>query len=536
MRALFCERPHQLSWRDVPAPVVRDPQQALVRPIVVATCDIDAPMIAGETPYRGPIGLGHECIAEVVEVGDDVRRVQRGDRVVVPFQISCGRCAPCRRGTTGNCSAGRGLSMYGFGAAGGDVGGAFADLLLVPYADAMLELVPPQLDVTHYGSLADNLPDAYRAVAGPLARNPGATVLVVGGECVSIGLYSVMLARALGAGEVMYLDRDEDRGERARRLGAWVTVDDYPAKAARRFDITVDASADERGLACALRSTAPDGVCTSTGGYFTDTTPVPLRDFYLSCGTFVTGRCHARPAIAPLLALASAGKLAPDVVTARVCALEDAHEALAEGKREKLAFVRRASFAAAALMALLVPWLAPRSAVADEAAAGATPRSLTLDLQVDPTPFFLSGFAVEAGLGLGRHRVMTTAIAYDVPDFIEEDDRFDERRQLLLGVGYQFDVLGGGHGPFAGGNLTYTRSRFTLLDTGGAAHADTFKSTFRFGWTFRPLDSVPSLFLAPWLGPSVSWNPSTFTVDGVRIDRRPVGVTGAIQLGWAFAL
>jgi threonine dehydrogenase-like Zn-dependent dehydrogenase len=345
MNVLCCSPPGPLVWRTVDALRLTAPAQAIVRPLVVATCDIDAPLLAGRTPYRGPIALGHECIAEVVSVGPDVRQVRVGARVVVPFQASCGGCGACRRGHTGNCTSVAPMTMFGFGRAGGDLGGALADELLVPFADAMLVPFPASLDPTHWASLADNLPDAYRAVAEPLLAWPGAEVLIVGGQCVSIGLYSVDLALALGASSVIYLDVDEERCRRATALGADARSGPYPTKASRRYAVTVDASADPSGLACALRSTAPDGVCTSTGGYFEATTPFPLRDLYLSVGTFRTGRCHARPAIEPLLELAERRRLRPEHVTSRVVAFADAAAALAEGRAEKIVFVRPSSSA-----------------------------------------------------------------------------------------------------------------------------------------------------------------------------------------------
>jgi threonine dehydrogenase-like Zn-dependent dehydrogenase len=339
MSTLVCAGPGIVEWRSVLAPRLQAAEQALVRPLVVATCDIDAPMIAGETPYRGIIELGHECIAEVVEIGAAVTKVAVGDRVVVPFQVSCGSCAACRRGHSGSCAAVPAMTMFGFGVGGGGQGGAFSDVLRVPFADAMLVPFPSALDPTHWASLADNLPDAYRAIAPALAAWPGAEVLVVGGQCVSIGLYCVDLARALGAAAVRYLDPDRDRCERAARLRADVVCAPYPASV-RTAPITVDASASVEGLACALRSTAPNGLCASTGGYFTATTPIPLRDLYMSIGTLATGRCHARPALEPLLELACAGRLSPACVTAQIAPFGDAAEVLAEGRRHKLVFTR----------------------------------------------------------------------------------------------------------------------------------------------------------------------------------------------------
>ncbi len=103
MRHLVLAGPKQLAWQEAPDPELGGAREALVRPLAVATCDLDHPMIAGETPFPTPIALGHECVAEVVEVGRDVEAVRVGDRVVVPFQISCGTCTRCGRGLTSDC-------------------------------------------------------------------------------------------------------------------------------------------------------------------------------------------------------------------------------------------------------------------------------------------------------------------------------------------------------------------------------------------------------------------------------------------------
>jgi len=134
MRALVVAPGGQVRWRDVPQPRLPSSQAALVRPIAVATCDLDRPMGLGRTPILLPLHLGHECIAEVIEIGDEVATVQPGDRVVVPFQISCGTCASCVAGFTAHCVEVPPLSMYGFGLTGGLWGGAIADLMAVPYA------------------------------------------------------------------------------------------------------------------------------------------------------------------------------------------------------------------------------------------------------------------------------------------------------------------------------------------------------------------------------------------------------------------
>jgi len=134
MRALVVRSPGRLEWRDVPVPPPPGPGAALVRPIAMATCDLDRPLALGRTAFPSPLQLGHECVAEVVSVGDEVRRVAVGDRVVVPFQVSCGRCPACLRGLTGNCRSVPPLAMYGFGLAGGLWGGVLSEQVGVPFA------------------------------------------------------------------------------------------------------------------------------------------------------------------------------------------------------------------------------------------------------------------------------------------------------------------------------------------------------------------------------------------------------------------
>ncbi len=112
------DAPGRVRWEDAADPVIADPAAAIVRPIAVATCDIDVGALRGIYPMAGPYPLGHEGVAEVVDIGDAVVDVRVGDRVVVPFQISCGSCGACRRGRTGNCEAHPRLSTFGLGATG----------------------------------------------------------------------------------------------------------------------------------------------------------------------------------------------------------------------------------------------------------------------------------------------------------------------------------------------------------------------------------------------------------------------------------
>jgi threonine dehydrogenase-like Zn-dependent dehydrogenase len=329
VQQLVLEGPAVVRWQDADEPVLGGADAALVRPLVVATCDLDVGVLRGRFPLEGPYPLGHEGVVEVVAIGDAVTSFGPGDRAVLPFQISCGACAPCRRGRTGNCAAHPRMSTYGLGPMGGlEWGGLLADLVGVPHADAMLVALPDGIDPVTVASASDNIPDAWRTVGPALADEPGADVLVVGGDVGphSIGLYAVGLAVALGAGRVTYLDHDPERLTLAATLGA--TVIDGPPVKVGAFAVTVDASGTADGLRAAINSTAFDGTCTSASVYLED--PVlPMFSMYSRCCTLRTGRAHVRPAIPEVLALVARG-FDPSVVTSAVVSRADAVEALSD--------------------------------------------------------------------------------------------------------------------------------------------------------------------------------------------------------------
>jgi threonine dehydrogenase-like Zn-dependent dehydrogenase len=138
MRQLTFVRKALLEWHEIPAPGLEGSRQAIVAPVAATTCDLDRSIIKGRAPYDGPIALGHEFVAQVIDVGDGVRSVVPGDIVAVPAQISCGECDRCCTGGTAFCRSVPLTSMYGLGAVTGDWGGGFSDLVRVPFADAML--------------------------------------------------------------------------------------------------------------------------------------------------------------------------------------------------------------------------------------------------------------------------------------------------------------------------------------------------------------------------------------------------------------
>jgi threonine dehydrogenase-like Zn-dependent dehydrogenase len=329
MQQLMFEASGEYAWRDAPDPEITSPEQAIVRPVAVACCDLDVAVAEGRLPMPPGHAVGHEGVAEIVAVGDAVREVKVGDRVIVPFQISCGTCRACRRGATGSCASLPLMAMYGMAPlAGLDGGGFMADLVLVPYADAMLVAVPDTVDPVAIASLSDNIPDGWRAV-GPYrtelaALDPADRRVLVAGR-LSIGLYAAAFASGYGA-HVDYVDTDAQRLAAAEKLGATVHDRPKPDRTWDPYPITVHTTADPAVLAATMRATWPDGVCTDTGIYYQGAVEMPLLSMYTRGLQFVTGRVNARAVIPEILELITAQcDLAPAVD--RVVAWDDAPHA-----------------------------------------------------------------------------------------------------------------------------------------------------------------------------------------------------------------
>ncbi|MHB8296249.1 MAG: alcohol dehydrogenase catalytic domain-containing protein [Acidimicrobiales bacterium] len=196
MRELTFVEAGRVEWTDRPDPELTDPAAVLVRPTAVARCDLDLPMAK-----VGLFPVGHETVAEVIAVGDQVTSTRPGDKVLVPFEVSCGQCDRCRRRNYAAClqyTAPLG-AVFGFGRSGGAHGGALSDLLFVPEADHLLVGAPAFVPDVGLAMLTDNAVDAYRSVGPPLSRRRGAYVLIVAATSGSIALYAAALA-SLGAG------------------------------------------------------------------------------------------------------------------------------------------------------------------------------------------------------------------------------------------------------------------------------------------------------------------------------------------------
>ena len=325
-------KPNVLEWWEVPAPVLQTGRDAIVRPLAVARCDLDAPIVSGAFPVQGPFGFGHEMTAEVVEIGDGVKSFQPGDQVIVPFQISCGECGSCRRGWTNACENEVPYAAYGLGTRiEDDYGGALSDLVRVPYADAMLVQLPPEITPEAGAGLSDNVADGYRTVAYGLREFPGEPVLIAGGLAQSVGLYAVHAAVAMGSSRVVYVDFDAARLDMAHKAGAEaVQISSY--EDVRRHDddflITVDTSGLSGGLRFAMRSTAPCGYLTGVSGGLTPTTELELPTAYRRGITYDVSRVHGRRELPHTLCNACAGKVDPMAIADKVLPFEQSIDAM----------------------------------------------------------------------------------------------------------------------------------------------------------------------------------------------------------------
>jgi threonine dehydrogenase-like Zn-dependent dehydrogenase len=232
MRALCWNGVNDLRVETVPDPEIVNPHDAILRVTMSTTCGSDLHFIDGYIPtMRAGDVIGHEFVGEVVETGRDVRKIKKGDRVVVPSFICCGQCWYCRNDLWSLCdntnpnaemqSALLGYptaGIYGYTHAFGGYAGAHAGFVRVPHADVDCFPVPEGLRDEQIVFLSDAAPTGYMG-ADFCDIKPGDTVAVWG--CGGVGLMAQKSAWLLGAGRVIAIDRLPERLQVARdRIGS----------------------------------------------------------------------------------------------------------------------------------------------------------------------------------------------------------------------------------------------------------------------------------------------------------------------------
>src|SRR5215208_2346678 len=202
MKAVTWHGKRDVRVDDVPDPVIQHPTDAIVRITTTAICGSDLHLYEVMGPFldEGDI-LGHEPMGIVEEVGSEVTNLEPGDRVVIPFNISCGSCFMCDQGlqsqceTTQNRDSGMGASLFGYTKLYGQVPGGQAEFLRVPQAHYGPIKVPEGPPDDRFVYLSDVLPTAWQAVQYA-AIPPGGSLVVVG--LGPIGEMSCRIARHLG--------------------------------------------------------------------------------------------------------------------------------------------------------------------------------------------------------------------------------------------------------------------------------------------------------------------------------------------------
>ena len=292
MQQLFATGPGNLEWREIDEPELLAKTDALVRPVALSICDADVLYLQGKLPARPPFCFGHEFVADIVALGEEVTGFAPGDRVVVAFRIACGTCRRCRQGYPTACLTVPPNSAYGFGIFG-DYGGAACDLVRVPYATTMMVRIPPGVSASDAASAGDNLADAFRCVADGLQEEPGAPVLVVAGDgrLPSISLYTAALALAMGSEQVDVMASHPGLLAVAQAIGARAIETKAPPGRHGNYWITADTSgggSSGEWLSAALHATAPCGRCTSCGIYHAPAS-LPLGAMYMRGVRFTIG-------------------------------------------------------------------------------------------------------------------------------------------------------------------------------------------------------------------------------------------------------
>jgi threonine dehydrogenase-like Zn-dependent dehydrogenase len=370
MKAVCWNGTHDVRVENVSDARILNHTDALIKVTLTAICGSDLHLYDGciASMRKGDI-LGHEFMGEVVEVGRDVQKLKKGDRVVVPFTICCGRCFYCRRGLWSLCdnsnpNAAAEEALYGGPTAGlfgyshlfGGFAGGQAEYARVPFADVGPIQIPPGLRDEQVLFLSDIFPTGYMA-AEQCGIQPADTIAIWG--CGPVGQFAIRSAFLLGAGRVIALDDVAGRLEMARSAGAdaWNFRDiDMVAKlkdltGGRGPDACIDAVGMEahglpahalydrarqavrpetdrpHALRQAIQSCRPGGTVSITGEYSGLIDSFPIGAAFAKGLTLKMGQTHVPRYMPPLLERIRSGQIDPAFVITHRFPLDQAPEA-----------------------------------------------------------------------------------------------------------------------------------------------------------------------------------------------------------------
>jgi threonine dehydrogenase-like Zn-dependent dehydrogenase len=226
MKAVVFHAVGDIRVDDVPEPTLQAPTDAIVRLTASAICGTDLHFVRGSmSGMRLGTILGHEGVGVVEELGEDVRNLSVGDRVVIASTIGCGSCSYCRAGYYAQCLTANpngpeaGTAFFGGPEATGPFDGLQAEKARIPYAHVGLVRLPDEVADDDAILISDIFPTAW--FGAKLAEISDGDVVAVFG-CGPVGLFAILSAQLQGAGRVLAVDQVGSRLEQARRLGAEV--------------------------------------------------------------------------------------------------------------------------------------------------------------------------------------------------------------------------------------------------------------------------------------------------------------------------
>lgn len=224
MKALVYRGPGKMGLEDRPKPELLSPNDAIVKLVKTTICGTDLHILKGHVPSCEPgRTLGHEGVGVVEQVGTAVTAFRPGDRVVVSCISACGRCGYCSKRMYSHCTTGGWIL-------GNTIDGTQAEWVRVPHADTSLYAVPEGADDEAMVLLSDILPTGFECGVLNGRVEPGSAVAIVGAG--PIGLAALLTSQLYSPSQVIMIDIDDSRLERAKGLGATAVVNSTDGKAA----------------------------------------------------------------------------------------------------------------------------------------------------------------------------------------------------------------------------------------------------------------------------------------------------------------
>ncbi|MGI9018139.1 MAG: alcohol dehydrogenase catalytic domain-containing protein [Euzebya sp.] len=305
MRGLTFEGPGQVSFRtDLTQPTLQDPGDVVIGVLAAGLCGSDLHPYQGREPARAGVVCGHEAVGEVVEVGAEIRTVRPGDRVIVPFSLSCGRCGPCGRGLTSRCDHARLLGWGDPDPDGAVLHGCQAEYVRVPMGDGSVVAIGEDMAAPDALLLTDNLPTGWYA-AQRAGVGPGSRVAVVG--LGAVGQCAVVSCLALGATQVVGIDPVTSRCLAAQETG--IQTCDPDDAAGLQVDVAIDAAGPAAAQRLAANLVIPGGAVSIIAVQTAESFAISPAMAYDKNLRITAGRAPVRAILNRLLPMIAAGTM-----------------------------------------------------------------------------------------------------------------------------------------------------------------------------------------------------------------------------------